>query len=358
MNGPSSSAIKITNQLPKMSTLTTKFWEQFYRWDEPVGTPVPGYSLLFTVPGDLPVFLKIALEMCSRQASGHLVETLVIPDHLTTGLPELLEPWAKDYAVSPLRLVTLGPLDEVLAHKLNHPSVTHWLQLIRGAMATQATHAVLHDSDLFMTDRNFLESHYETCVKRRLACLGVSPIWDSWFQEQGLDHVVAPWEMILELAWLRSFQPWQLQAHENVIDGKRYRFDTTIWAQCKTASERIGRYPEETGFIHFGHVVSGYRWFQQSPRPYEDEHFRLLLIRLLIDAYDTSGWPCEVPSLADLVKGLVVKSSPVTYLRESTRQRYPGFRSTLQCLLSSGLLNDERASMMEDEIAPFDRALA
>jgi len=125
-----------------------------------------------------------------------------------------------------------------------------------------------------------------------------------------------------------------------------------------TAPERVGRHPEENGFIHFGHVVSGYRWFQQSPRPYEDEQFRLLLIRLLIDVYDTSGWPCEVPSAHDLAKGLAVKSNQVTYLRDSTRQRYPGFRSTLQCLLSSGLLNDERASMMLEEITPFDRALA
>jgi hypothetical protein len=163
--------------------------------------------------------------------------------------------------------------------------------------------------------------------------------------------------MIFELAWLRSFQPWQLQAHENVIDGKRYRFDTTIWAQCKTAPERVGRHEQELGLIHFGHVVSTYRWFQQSPRPYEDEQFRLLLIRLLIDVYDTSGWPCEVPSLHDLAKGLAVKSSQVTYLGDSTRERYPGFRSTLQRLLSSGLLDDERVSMMQDELAPFDRAL-
>src|SRR5262249_24904688 len=157
--------------------------------------------------------------------------------------------------------------------------------------------------------------------------------------EHGLDHVVAPWEIIFELRWLKSFQPWHHQAHENIIDGKQYRFDTTLWTQCQTAPERIGRHSQEAGFIHFGHVVSGYRWFQQSLHPYEDEQFRLLLIRLLIDAYDNSDWPCEVPSAHDLAKGLAAKSNQVTYLRDSTRQRYPAFRSTLQRLLSSGLLN-------------------
>jgi hypothetical protein len=224
-------------------------------------------------------------------------------------------------------------------------------------MAAQTTHAVLHDSDLFKTERALLKSHYETCLRRGLACLGVSPVWDSWFQEHGLDHVVAPWEIIFELSWLRSFQPWHHQAHENVIHGERYRFDTTIWTQCQTAPGRIGRNPNEVGFIHFGHVVSGYRWFQQSLHPYEDEQFRLLLIRLLIDAYDPSGWPCEVPSLNDLVKGLTDGSKRVTYLQESTQEYYPTFRYQLDQLIKSGLLSDERTCVLKNGVASFDRAL-
>jgi len=334
-----------------------EFWQKFYTWGQRSDEVIPGYTIMLTVPGDLPVFTKIALEICSRQRSDHLVETLVIPDQLTAGLPELLEAWAKDYVISPIRLVPLTALDQLLAQKLNHPSLTHWLQLFRAAIVTRTTHAVLHDADLFMIDSNFLKIHYETCVNRRLACLGVSPIWDSWFSDQKIHHVVATWEMMFELDWLRSFEPWQHQAHENVIDGKWHEFDTTLWTQCRTVPERVGRHEQEAGFIHFGHVISSYRWFQQSPRPYEDEQFRLLLIRLLIDAYDPSGWPYDVPSMDELTAGLVDAANRVIYLKDSTRQRYPHFRYQLQQLIQSGLLSEKRTSILKNGIASFDRAL-
>jgi hypothetical protein len=295
-----------------------KFWEKFYKWDELFGDPVPGYTILLPIPGDLPFFLKIALEVCALQAPHHLVETLVIPDHLTSGLPNLLETWAKNY-IGPVRLVNLQPLDQLLLQKLNHPHLNHWLQFIRAGMATRTTHALLHDADLFIIDPYFLKTHYETCIERHLACLGVSPIWDGWYQEQGFAHMVAIGEMIFEVAWLRSFAPWQHQAHENVLAGKRYVFDTALWPQCKTAPERIGVHQQKQIIIHFNYVIGTYRWFQQSHGPYEDKWFRLLLIRLLIDAYDRSGWSYEVPPLEDLIKGLVDKSNRVTYLQELSR---------------------------------------
>jgi len=336
--------------------LNTKFWDQFYRWNELTVSPIPGYTVLLMVPGDLPIFLKIALEMCSLQASDHLVETLVIPDKLTAGLPELFESWAEEYVISPIRLVPLTPLDQFLAQKLNYPSLTHWFQIFRAAIETRTTHAVLHDVDLFMFDSNFLKLHYETSVSRHLACLGVSPMWDGWFSEQRIHHVVPTWEMMFELDWLRSFEPWQHQAHRNMIDGKWHGFDTTLWTQCRTAPERVGRHEQDLRFIHFGQVISSYRLFQQSPLHFEDERFRLLLIRLLIDAYDPSGWPCEVPSLNDLTKGLIDGSKRVTYLEEPTRQYYPTFRYQLHQLIKSGLLGDEKTSVLENGAASFDQA--
>jgi hypothetical protein len=84
-----------------------EFWQKFYTWGHRSDEVIPGYTIMLTVPGDLPVFTKIALEICSRQRSDHLVETLVIPDRLTAELPELLEGWSKDYVTSPIRLVPL-----------------------------------------------------------------------------------------------------------------------------------------------------------------------------------------------------------------------------------------------------------
>ena len=337
--------------------MNNTFWQKRFRWNVLSAELTTGYTLLLPVPGDLPVFLKIALDVCSRQASDHLVETLVVPDHLTPGFEQLIAVLGKNYSISPLRLVKFPPEDQLLVERLN-PHLNYWLQLIRGGMAARASHAVLHDADLFITDPQFLKNHYETCRERELACLGVSPVWDTWFQKQGISHVVATWEMIFELTWLRSFEPWQHMGHEDTLDGKEHEFDITLWPQCKTSPRRIGIHPQETGFVHFNYVICTYRWFQRSQTSYEDEHFRLLLIRLLIDAYDhSSGWPYELPSLAEMMKGLTDSSNPVTYLAESTRRNYPAFRLKLHDVIKSGLVGDERAAILKKGIAAFDKAL-
>lgn len=168
------------------------------------------------VPADLPFFLNIALEVCATQKPEHLVETLVIPDQLIPGFSEVLETYAKNYSISPIRLV----------------------------------------------------------------------------------------------------QP-----------------------------------P-----LHFNYVTGTYRLFQKSKGSYEDNSLRLLLVRLLIDAYDRSEWVYEIPSINDLAKGITDKSNRITYVQEQTRQRYSEFRPKLQELIECGILGDERASIIQDEVRPFDKA--
>jgi len=72
-------------------------WKWLYaQWSQPATEPVPGYTILLLVPGDLPVFLKIALETCARQNSKHLIETLVIPDKWMPGFDKLLATWTQN----------------------------------------------------------------------------------------------------------------------------------------------------------------------------------------------------------------------------------------------------------------------
>lgn len=334
------------------------FWKWSYtRWDKPIDKPIPGYTTLLPVPGDLPVFTRIALEVCSTQNLEHLVETLVIPDKLVPGFPELVKQWDSGFAIGSVRLLKPSPLEQLIVRFQNNPHTNHWLQLIRGANAVQTTHVLLHDADLFITEPNFMETHYETCVERHLACLGVNPVWDTWYQEQGINHLTATWEMIFDVSWLRSFKPWEHRGHDGFVNGKPHTFDTTLWPQCQTQPDQIARHQQEWGFIHFNYVICTYRWFQQRKGSFEDENFRILLIRLLIDAYDQSGWHYDVPSLDELIKGIKDKSNCVTYLQEQTRQQYAEFRSKLQQLIDSGLLDDQKALVLSNEVSRFDRAL-
>ena len=49
--------------------LKSAFWRiRFARWSSaPSGAVRPGYTLLLPVPGDLPVFLELALAVCRTQ---------------------------------------------------------------------------------------------------------------------------------------------------------------------------------------------------------------------------------------------------------------------------------------------------
>ena len=334
------------------------FWRWFYtRWEQPVQPPIQGYSLLILTPGDLPFFLKIALEVCARQDSEHLVETLIVPDNrLQPGFTERFDLWAADYP-SPIRVVSQKPLEKLFTrfHKNAHNNC--WMQMVRGINAVRTTHTLWHDVDLFISDADFLKRHYERCADQGLACLGVSKAWDSWFESQGIDYLVGTWELMMNVEWVRRFAPWEHRGHDELVAGKLHTFDISFWPQYKTGRAQVKRNETEWGFIHFNYVTGTYRKFQQSKGSFEDGMFKLLLVRLLIDAYDPSGWVYEVPDLAHLVLGLTDPTQRVTYVGSQTPQNYLEFRLKLQRLIESHLLDDRKSNVLEQGIRPFDQAL-
>ncbi|MGF1497073.1 MAG: hypothetical protein ACFB8W_09665 [Elainellaceae cyanobacterium] len=338
------------------------FWQWFYRrWQPNPAPPVPGYTLLLPVPGDLPVFLKIAMEVCSAQHADRLVETVVVPDQWSPDFSDRLQQWTQTFSLDPVRLVRLRPIEQRIARYQNNPTTLHWLQLIRGAEAARTSHLLLHDADLFITEPGFMAQHYQACADQRLSCLGVSPVWDQWYARQGIHHLTATWELMMDVDWLRRFQPWQHRGHDGTIDGKPHTFDTTLWPQCQTKPDAIRRHQREWGFVHFNYVISTYRHFQKSQqrdRPFEDVNFRILLIRLLINAYDPSDWPYAVPTLESLQRGLLQDGNPVTYRQAKTHRRYSEFRHKLSQFITSGVLTPARQRILREGIRPFDQALA
>jgi len=132
-------------------------------------------------------------------------------------------------------------------------------------------------------------------------------------------------------------------------------FDTTCYPQCKTDPKLIEKKEGASDFVHYGYVISTYRWFQRSRGPFEDTQFCLLLIRLLIDTYDDSGWNYALPSLPDLVRGYKDPSARVTYCAPETRIRYSEFREKLQRLIDGGILDPRRVDSLRRGIGHFDQ---
>jgi hypothetical protein len=128
----------------------------------------------------------------------------------------------------------------------------------------------------------------------------------------------------------------------------------TLLPQCLTPPDRIACSERDGAFVHFNYVICSYRWFLKSRGTYEDENFRILLIRMLIDACDRSGWNYPVPSLGDLSRGLHDPHAPVTYLSEKTKAAYGEFRGKLERLLAAPFFSLKQRAVLSDAIAPFD----
>ncbi len=336
-----------------------QFYKIFYRaWSKPAQPPVPGYTLLLMMPGDLPFFFEIFLRVFADVKTEHLVETLVIPDKSSPAFRERFARFERAWPHPGLRLVEFKPLDRGIVRALNNPGANNWLQLVNGVNATRSTHALWHDADLFVFDPEFFESHYLKCARDGLACLGVNPAWDRWFEQAGLPHVTATWEMMFEVDWLRRFPPWQHRGHHSVWKGEAHTFDSTLLPQALTPPERVGRWDRLQDFVHFNYVISAYRWFQNGRGSFDDPHFRILFLRLLIDVFDPGGWPYEAPTAVELARGLTDPSSRVVYTSPKARENYSEFRGKIQRLLDSTMLDGDQMDRVLKGLAPFDRALA
>jgi hypothetical protein len=341
-------------------------YQVLYRnWPSPpAAPPESGYTVLLPVPADLPVFLKIAMNIIAAQDAAHRRETIVLPDAASAAALSDFESAYGRYSATwpqdqPIRVVPLDWISRGIAGRMRNPGLNHWLQFVRGVGACRTAHAVLHDADLFLADRGFLESQYSEAIRSRAACLGISPVWDDWYRQNDCGHLVATWELLFDTRWARSFAPWEHRGHEGEINGRRHIFDTTLLPQCRTPASRIILRPPAAEFTHFNYVICTYRLFQKSAAagtPFEDEYLRLLLVRLLIDAVDDSGWTYDVPPLSELARGLRDNGAPVTLTAAATAEHYSDFRGKLDRLISTQLLGAMASDALSAGIREFDKA--
>ena len=119
--------------------------------------------------------------------------------------------------------------------------------------------------------------------------------------------------------WLRAGPPAAMRPQSARLAEGEFWFETTLLAQARTAPERIARHRgARAGALRLGD--RGLSQVRESRGRYKDHHFRLLLIRLLIDAFDPDGGPYLVPSLAELERGLNDPSARVVYERARSAQ--------------------------------------
>lgn len=332
------------------------YWRiRLARWRSLRTAATPGYTLLVPVPGDIPVFLELALKVLARQAADERVETVVLPDRLTPTIRQIVREAQPSWR-GPLRLQPLPPPERWFLPAMKSGSRNHGMQVVAGVEAAAGSHVVLHDADLFLLDAGLLDDQYRHCRDGQLACTGVSPVWDGWYATHGL-HLAATWEMVASTAWIRRFPPYRHIGHDAELFGETHTFDTTLYPQSVTEPSRIDVVDRHDGFVHFNYVITSYRDFQRSTSPYQDGDFRLLLIRLFVELFgEHSVGECEVPDLAALQAGLTDDGLPVWYpQREARGEVYRDFRTRLGRALTGEYLGSDGRERAIAALAPFDR---
>ncbi len=334
----------------------------YSRWPR-AGSLVDGCTVLMPVPGDLPVFLELALATFGKQELDERVETIVIPDRMTPGLAAAFERSRREHPCGPVRLVQIGPFGRLQQRTTRGgPGLNHFLQLYHGVAATRTSHALLHDADLFLLDRNFLARRFERVRAEGLAFAGVEERYDDWFARRGFGPVSASWELLFDVRRLREFRPWDLHGHDHVVDGERHYCDTLDYVQLRTPAERRAVWEAPDGYLHFNWAISVYRYFQAAEgEPFNDHRFLILLLRLLSDAFvhtDGATPHGDLPPVAELARGIADDSAPVTYRTPSHPEKYGDFRRLIRQLIDAELIEPARADDIDRALSPFDAAFA
>jgi hypothetical protein len=330
------------------------YWRwRLAKWPSAPTDTEQGYTLLLPVPGDIPVFLDMALRTCGMQNSDQRLRTLVIPDRPSRRISDLVAK-AKPSWNGPLEIQLLPHPERWTLPMLRSASRNHGLQLLTGVTASRSSHIILHDADLFPLVDDFFEQQFNDCQKQDLDCLGVSPVWDHWFADHGL-RLAATWELVASVPWMRRFSPYVHIGHDGELFGEPHTFDTTLYPQAVSPPDRIEWVDRSADFVHFNYLISTYRNFQKSKLPFLDSGFRLLLIALFVYLFSDGQSLAGLPPLSEMSRGLDSDSSVVCYpKRDVGKEAWIDFSSQLERALNADFVTSEAGSEARRVLGDFD----
>ena len=313
-----------------------------------------GYAALVPVPADLPVFTQIALHNIFSQNPRHMTEVLVIPDQPSAEYRRVFQDIMSKLPKPPIdvRLVEMGALDRWIGKASAGGNTYHFLQLINGIEHSSGAHVLFHDSDLFLPPGDILCKRFEEFRSRGISVFAVNPRQATYNDD--CKHFVATWEMLASKDWLRRFKPYQMRGQRATVSGKTYGFDTTHLPQFLSDPSEIQHSVLNQTVVHFNYIITTYRTFNKSPKPFKDNGFKLFFIRLLVDVLDEPGRQYALPSMANFVAGLSGADESVTYTDPEARGKFPEFRQKLQDLMELELFDPGVVSKIAECIAPFD----
>jgi hypothetical protein len=326
----------------------------YKKWHKKITTLLDGYTILLPTPHDLPIFLKLALEIIKKQDLTHMREILIIPDWPSKKFSRYYETLAAKHPTLPLRLINLTTADQLAWILTKSITTRHFTQLIRGIDETTTKYAILHDSDLFLPPGNFLETQYKTCSERNLSVYGVEPRLSMIREDR--NTFVATWEMTFSIQWAKSFSPAMHKGQISIIKGRRQEFDTTLLPQYLTDSNLIDYNANNHIFYHFRYVIATYRNMTNNKPLKINYGLKLFLIRTLIDIFEDYDWKYDhIPEHQEFIDGKYGLSELLSH--QDGNRLLNRFKNEFEGIIYANIFNAEQNNILKQRLESLLQSL-
>jgi hypothetical protein len=307
----------------------------------------------------MPFLLRLALEGLRHVDMPNCKQIIVIPDGAESDLA--LQTIVSEQRDGRVRCVALRGIDKLLVNLVRsdgRASYRHFIQIVQGLLAATTDTIYLHDADAFWLEKGGVESQYREFRERGMYTLGVQSRMDPMFREGGLS-IPGTWELMFSSSWVRQRPPADVKCGWYRLPNREWRsFDTLLFGQyLDCASGRIGVMASPPKFVHFYGTIIEYRSWQRSSRAHstEDRWFSLLLLSILSEVVPGLRCGAALPRPQDLVLGLRDPTAPITYLDQSTAQRYATFRRGIEALCLGPVFASTVSGRIRDLVSPFDK---
>lgn len=312
-----------------------------------------GYTVVISVPMDMPFLTYLSLQGLRGVDLTHCREILVVPDGCATDGGKALVEAIRASDIADVRLLPVRNRNRITLSLFGHSGIAHWMTIVEAVREAGTDLLYLHDADAFFTQNNLIESNYFICKNQGLMSLGVTARWDPQFKELGV-KIPGTWELMFSSAWATKWSPIDHKAGQRGTPIGQTFFDTMLYPQYRDYESGLVKVVESDAFVHLSGTVVTYRKFLDfSGRCVGDELFRLLFLSLLNEVSPQFVSECRLPSVEELSLGLCDSTRRVHYCFPEVVGNYLEFRETVRKLIKTSLFLPYEKTIAR-LLTPFD----
>ena len=226
---------------------------------EPMGEPLPGYTVVLACMKRLAPLAAANLRLCARQDCPRMSEMILVFDCPVGDVPAGVLDAVREVAPSiKVRLVGYGERQDEVARRFNWGWVYSWLSWSLAIGQTRTRAMIIHDLDAMPIYPGLFERLYDNWLEEGAEFCGICPYQSNVVTKEMA--LVATFEMTLDAAYLREkFRPFDLLNKFRLVDGRLVNFDTLLNPQwLSPRRSRAERPIDETWLVHPSLVIGNY----------------------------------------------------------------------------------------------------